>query len=328
MSKQRILIIDGDLVAYRSAAAIEKRTIIAEHIKSSRTKSFNTRTELKDLLKSKGLVYNKDDYKITDVQTPEDISFALHIVKNLVKQLEATAGSDRTEIYIGSGETFRHRLPLPTPYKNNRSEGLRPVHLKAARDYLMNNYNCSYIKDIETDDAITIRAYEEKAKGNVPILASTDKDAQGTQGVLVLNWMKDSEFEGLKEIPIVGSLWKDKTQYKGNGLKFLALQVISGDSADTYCGYELSEVKYGPAKALKALESAGTEQEVLRVVIDEFKRLYPSPVTYTSVHGEIITSDWNDLLCMYWKLAYMKRSWNDDSNFWTFANERKVYNEH
>lgn len=321
MTKQRVLIIDGDLVAYRSAAAIEKRTIIAKHLASGRTKDFNTRTELKELLKSKGKEYVKEDYEITDVQTPEDISHALYIIKNLVKSLEETSSADRTEIFIGSGETFRHRLPLPSPYKDNRA-GLRPVHLKAARDYLMQNYTCSYVKDIETDDAITIRAYEEKEKGNTPILASLDKDAQGTQGVIVLNWMKDSEFEGMKEIPLVGSLWKDKTDIKGNGLMFLAFQVLAGDKADTYSGYELSKVKYGPMKAFKALEGAQTEKDVLAVVVNEFKLLYPVGFSYTDCHGVGQVSDWDLMLQMYWKLAYMKRSWDDNSSFWDFAKQR------
>lgn len=327
MTKQRVLIIDGDLIAFKSAAAIEKRTIIAKHLTSGRTKDFNTRTELKELLKSKGKEYVKDDYEITDVQTPEDVSHALYIIKNLIKTLEETAGSDRTEIFIGSGETFRHKLPLPSPYKANRA-GLRPVHLKAARDYLMSNYTCGYVKDIETDDAITIRAYEEKEKGNIPILASLDKDAQGTQGVIVLNWMKDSEFEGMKEIPLVGSLWKDKATVKGNGLMFIALQTISGDSSDTYCGYSLSKVKYGPTKALKALETAVTEQDVLNAMINEFKLLYPEPFNYTDCHGVNHEGvGWLDMLNLYWACAYMKRSWNDTSSFWEFANKRGVYDK-
>jgi len=43
MSK-RLLIVDGDLVAYRHAAAAESRTIIAKHLDSGREKEFKTRT--------------------------------------------------------------------------------------------------------------------------------------------------------------------------------------------------------------------------------------------------------------------------------------------
>jgi hypothetical protein len=323
---KKVLIIDGDLVAYRSAAAVEKRTIIAKHIKSGRTKEFNTRTELKELCKSKDIEYNKEDYEITDVQTPEDISHALYIVKNLVKKLSEELKPDSTEMYIGSGENFRHRLPLPSPYKANRAEGLRPKHLKEVREYLMTQFNCSYVKDIETDDVITIRAYEELAKGNIPILSTIDKDAQQTQGVIVKNFAEGSEFdEELQPIPLVGNLYKTELGIKGNGLKFLAFQTLSGDPSDTYSGYELSKVKYGPVKAYKALEPCQTEQEVLEVLIQQYKLLYPEPVEYTDVHGVEHTATWRDLLEMYWRCAYMKRSWEDASYFWDYARERGVH---
>ena len=335
MKPKKILIIDGDLVAYRSAAAVEKRTIIAKHIKSGRTKELNTRTELKELCKAKGITYDKADYEITDVQTPEDISHALYIVKNLINNLKEQLQPDSIEMYIGSGETFRHRLPLPSPYKANRAEGLRPKLLKEVREYLMTQFNCSYVKDLEVDDVCSIRAYEELAKGNIPILSTIDKDAQQTQGVIVVNFAEGSEYDALEPIPLVGSLVriektdsKGKKSYtiKGNGLMFLAWQVCSSDPADTYMGYELSQVKgYGPTKAYNALQGCQTEQEILRVLIREYQLLYPDYVEYTDVHGVPQRMNWNDLLCMYWKCAYMKRSWEDASYFWDYARERAVY---
>lgn len=325
MKPKKILIIDGDLVAYRSAAAVEKRTIIAKHIKSGRTKELNTRTELKELCKSKGITYDKADYEITDVQTPEDISHALYIVKNLVNNLKEQLQPDSIEMYIGSGETFRHRLPLPSPYKGNRADGLRPKLLKEVREYLMTQFNCSYVKLDETDDVLSIRAYEELVKGNIPILSTIDKDAQQTQGVIVKNFAEGSEFDELEAIPLVGSLRKDKNTIKGNGLMFLAYQTLAGDSSDCYQGYELSEVPYGPTKAYNALQGCKTEQDILRVLIREYQLLYPDYVEYTDVHGVPQRMNWNDLLCMYWKCAYMKRSWEDASWFWDYARERGVH---
>lgn len=325
MKPKKILIIDGDLVAYRSAAAVEKRSIIAKHIKSGRTKELNTRTELKELCKAKGITYDKADYEITDVQTPEDISHALYIVKNLVNNLKEQLQPDSIEMYIGSGETFRHRLPLPSPYKGNRADGLRPKLLKEVREYLMTQFNCSYVKTLETDDVITIRAYEELAKGNIPILSTIDKDAQQTQGVIVKNFAEGSEFDELQPIPLVGELWKDKATIKGNGLKFLAYQTCCSDLSDTYCAYELSKVPYGPTKVFNVLKDLKTEQGILRAMVEQFQLLYPEVVHFTDTHGVPQSMNWNDLLCMYWKCAYMKRSWEDASYFWDYARERGVY---
>jgi 5'-3' exonuclease len=191
-------------------------------------------------------------------------------------------------------------------------------------------HKAQLVKGIETDDMITIRAYEELAKGNYPIIASADKDAQQSQGVEVLNFGQE-EWQG-KVIPDVGSLWKvvigkgPATDIKGDGLKFLAFQTLAGDKADTYFGYKLSNAKYGPAKAFKALEAAKTEQEVLQILIDEFKRLYPQPFEYTDCHGVLHSDvDWFDMLQLYWSCAYMKRSIDDESSFIQFAAERGVY---
>jgi hypothetical protein len=321
---ERVLIVDADLIAYRYAAANEKRSIIAKHIKSGREKIFKTRTELKAFLKEKDIEYKEEAYEIEDVQTAASVRFALRNVKSIIASLTEHTWADRVELYLGTGKTFRNALALPTPYKDNRDDLLKPLQLADIRKYMQVKHKAQMIKGIETDDMITIRAYEELAKGNYPIICSADKDAQQSQGIEVLDFTKDV-WQG-KVIPVIGSLWKEKTSYKGDGLKFLAFQVLAGDSADTYKGYELSNVKYGPAKAMKALEQASTEKEILEVVISEFKRLYPEPFDYTDCHNvEHKEADWFDMLEMYWTLAYMKRSMDDDSSFIQFAAERGVY---
>ena len=40
------LLIDGDVIAYRSSACIETRTVGVKHIKSGRVKVFDTRTQV------------------------------------------------------------------------------------------------------------------------------------------------------------------------------------------------------------------------------------------------------------------------------------------
>jgi hypothetical protein len=327
---QRILIIDADLIAYRYAAANEKRTIVAKHLKSSREKIFNNRTELKTLLKSKNMEFKPEDYEIEDVQTAASIRFALRNVKAIIQRLKDHTWADRVELYLGTGKVFRHALALPTPYKDNRDDLIKPLQLADVRRYMQVKHSAQLIKGIETDDMITIRAYEELAKGNYPIIVSADKDAQQSQGIEVLDFTQD-EWVG-KVIPDVGSLWKvtigkgPAYDIKGDGLKFLAFQTLAGDKADTYFGYKLSQLSYGPAKAFKALENAKTEQEVLQVLISEFKRLYPEPFDYTDCHGVGHTEvDWYDMLQLFWSCAYMKRSRDDDSSFIQFAAERGVY---
>lgn len=323
---ERVLIIDGDLIAYRFAAAGEQRSVVVKHIKSQKERVFKNRTTFKDFLAEKNYEYIEADYVIEDIQTVGSKDFTLGTIKKFFDRLKEETWADRIEVYIGSGDTFRHKLALPSGYKSNRVDNLRPILLDDTRHYLKLKYGAKVVPagSLEVDDVTTIRSYEELAKGNDPILVSNDKDAQQSSGIQVLNWQKDP-WE-LKLIPTVGSLYKEKAVVKGDGLMFLALQTLSGDTADAYCGYDLSNVKYGPTKAMKALEKAQTEKEVLEILISEFKRLYPEPFTYTDCHGvEHTDADWFDMLQMYWTCAYMKRSWDDESSFIQFAAERGVY---
>jgi 5'-3' exonuclease len=320
----RLLIVDGDLVAYRHAAAAESRTIIAKHLKSSREKEFKTRTEMKKFLSDKNIEFKPEDYEITDHQHPVDISFAISTVNASIEKLLENTWCDELEIYIGSGKTFRHSLPLPSPYKDNREDMLKPVHLTAVRNHLKRKYKAKVVENgLEVDDVVTIRSYECLQNDQEAVLASVDKDSYQCQGISLYNWL--AEEPKIELIPDLGHLRKVKSAVKGDGLMFLALQVLAGDSADTYKGYELSKVSYGPAKAMKALQDCTSEQQILRVLISEFKRLYPETFSYTDCHGvEHEEADWFDMLQLYWTCAYMKRSWDDVSSFMQFAMERGV----
>ncbi len=318
----RTLIIDGDLIAYRYAAAAEKRSIIATIKKAGNKKEFKNRTELKKFVIEKGFEYKAEDYEIEDVQTPVDVSIALATVKNLMEKLQEAAWADNVEVYLGTGKTFRHKLPLPTPYKDNRDDTLKPIHLEATRAYMRKKYGAQLVEEYEVDDVVTIRSYEYLNAGREAVLASVDKDSYQCQGVTLLNWGKDDW--KLELLPDVGELWKEKTAVKGNGLKFLALQTLAGDTADTYCGYTLSNVKYGPTKAMNALLDAKTEQEVMQIMFNEFKRLYPEKFEYTDCHGVQHEADWLSMLRLYWQCAYMKRSWKDPSDVFDFMDERKI----
>lgn len=322
---KRLLIVDGDLVAYKHAAAAETRSIIAKHLKSGNEKEFKTRTELKKFLADKNIEFKPEAYEITDHQHPMDISIAIGTVNKSISALLENTWCDDVEIYIGGGETFRHKLPLPSPYKSNRDDNIRPVHLTAVRNHLKRKYKAKVVdNDLEVDDVVTIRAYECLQNGQEAVLASVDKDSYQCQGISLYNWTDDDP--KIHVIPMIGHLRKVKHTIKGDGLLFLAYQALTKDDADTYCGYELSNVKWGPMKSLKFFEDCKTEKEILEKLISGFKMLYPENFNYTDCHGILHEEvDWFDMLNLYWQLAYMKRSWDDPSSFVQFAAERGVY---
>ena len=324
-SNKVALLIDADLIAYRCSSAAEKRSIKVKHKKSGDTKEFSTRTEFKKFLKDKNLEYNPDKFEIEDIQTAGEIKIMYNVIDKIMSNLQEFTFADVTEVYLGEGRNFRHELDLPSPYKDNRAGNIKPLYLKQARKYLRDKYKAKDCIGEETDDVVTYRAYHWKSKGYSSIIATLDKDAMQSSGCYILDWTKERDKWELLKIPEVGELWKEKSTVKGTGLKFLALQTIAGDLSDTYCGYELLPPKsYGPTKAMKVLEGCSTSKEVLEALVSEFKRMYPSPVTYTAWNGKVITKDHLELLQMYWHCAYMKRTEDDPSDFISFAKQHGV----
>lgn len=325
MTDKTILIIDGDLVAYVNSAAVEKRKVEVTHKPSGRVKEFGTRTDFKESLNKKNFEFKPDDYEYRDIQIPGLFSLVERNISNLFGKLKEVCWPDTIEIYQGEDSVlFRHELPLPTPYKDNRSS-TKPIMLRDTQQMLYNKYDAKPVRYIETDDMITIRAYEELAKGNIPVIATIDKDAMQSQGVGILNW-NDDKLE-VKYIDSLGEIHKHKTTYKGSGIKFLAYQALAGDPTDTYKPYDLSTIPYGPARAFKAIDPCKTEKEVLEVLISEYKRMFPGKHHYTSHNGVEVIADWKLMLRIYWQCAYMMRSHDDKSNFWDYASKYGIRKE-
>ena len=325
MTDKTILIVDGDLVAYLNAAAIEKRKVKVTHKPSGRMKEFGTRTEFKDSLKKKDFVFKPDDYEYEDIQIPGNFALVEKNVGNLFAKFKEICWPDEIEVYQGEPcVLFRNELPLPTPYKDNRG-ATKPLMLADTQQLLYNKYKAKPVRYIETDDMLTIRAYEELDKGNNPIIATIDKDAMQSQGVSVLNWNDDIPRANL--IHSLGEVHKHKTTYKGSGLKFLAYQTLAGDPTDTYKPYHLSAITYGPARAYNAVVNCKTEQEVLLAIISEYKRMFPSKLNYTAHNGVEILADWKLMLRLYWQCSYMMRSHADKSNFWDYASKYGIRKE-
>lgn len=321
---KRIAIIDGDTLCYRAAAAVETRTVEVHHLPSDRKKVFKTRTEFKEMLKSKEMEFVPEDYKFVDLQEAEPEQNAFHLVKTQLDRIKAATEPDEIKIYIAGGDNFRNMLALPTPYKP-RGDSMRPLHLLKVRKHCVDKYNAEDVSAsfLETDDVVTIESYEQLKQGNYPILASQDKDSMQTDGVCLFNWTVENPQEFI--VPELGSLYKDKNgTVKGSGLMWLAYQWIAGDMTDGYCGYDLSKVKYGPTKAMKALEKCNSLQEIYDAVVLEYQKLYPDKFSYTAWNGLELEADYRTMMDMYWQCAYMKRYWGDPSDYYQFWKSKGV----
>lgn len=316
-----VALIDGDVLSFRSAAAAEERSIKAIHKKSGRSKIFKHRTEFKEFLAEKGLEYDEEKYDIEDIQDAQPEAYCYHTIKRQVESIQKSLDAEFVEIFVGGEGNFREKLELPSKYKGQRAESLRPVLLDGAKQYILKKYHSNLITGKEADDALHIRAYELLASGHDPIIATIDKDARQGSGLKIFNWTVEEPV--VEDIPYLGDLRHNhiKKKIEGEGILFLCFQMLFGDPVDHYKPSELSSKKYGQMAAYKALKDAENAPKAFDIVEATYKDWYPSPVTYTAWDGSVHTKSWQEILDLYFKCVYMLRCEDDTTTFWSFRSE-------
>jgi len=318
---KKILLFDMDLIAFRSAAAVEKRSITALHKATNKSKVFNTRTELKDFLKEKGLVFKPNAYVITDIQEAPDQSYANQIVKTQVRNIAKALDAEICEGYIGGDHNFRLALDLPVQYKSNRSETIRPLLLDSTKDYVLSKYVGGLIEGIEVDDHVVVRSHELKQAGFDPVVVSIDKDCKGCVGIKIYNWT--DEEPAVVEVPAFGTLSYNKAKLKaeGIGLNFYCYQILRGDPSDFYSPSDLHKQRYGDVAAVNALKQAKSVLELRDAVVDQYRKWFPEPISYTTWDGRTVTKNYEEILELYHSCVYMRRTEDDQTTFFSYMQE-------
>lgn len=305
MTEKTICVIDGDLLAFKSAAANETRSIEALHNPTGRTKVFKHRTEFKETIDLEK--FPLDTFTITDKQEAADLSYALHTVKKMIEGICKVCKTDQYEIYLSGSDNFRDKLPLPSKYKGGREGLMRPLQLPEVKDYLINIHKAEVVTG-EADDKISIRQYDGVKSKTKIIGCSTDKDSLGTDG-WIYNWdtmEKPMLVKGLGELHI-----DDKGKVRGQGSKWKYLQWIVGDMIDGLNPCELAKVKFGEKGGYKALVDLQTDKECWQAVHDLYLKWYPESVEYIDQNGVKCCADYLDIAQVYWDSIHMLR-WEGD----------------
>lgn len=305
--QKTVLILDGDSIAYRCAAAAEERYIKVTHQPSQQTKIFKHRTEFKKVMQERGKEITAD-YLIEDCQDPEPIAYCLSTINNHIKRIADKVEPDEIKIFAGEQFNFRLELNLPVKYKGNRAESIRPVHLKEAKKYLQTKFKAQEAVGHEVDDACSYSAYDALRAGDKAVMYFYEKDQYQLDGVTLLY---DNDFMDYEVVPELGNLRLEKSAVKGLGLKFLAYQWICSDPVDCYCAYDLSKVRFGAKSAYNVLNDKQTTQEVLLAVINQFKTFYPDKFEYKDWRGQEHEGDWFKMMQMYYSCCRMMRSKDD-----------------
>lgn len=306
MTTKRILLADGDIIAFRCAAANESRSIKVTHKVTGQVTEHAHRTAFKEHIKDKFAI---EEFDIEDVRTAEDISHAYHAINTTIEALKKSCECSEVEVYLSGKTNFRDNLPLPSKYKGLRDGLDKPVQLKECREYLKKKYNCFIADNKEADDDLTIRCHELRKQGHIGIVASIDKDADGTD-IWLYNWTKMDKPVRIKGLGYLEL--DDKKVLRGQGRLWYYAQWVKGDTVDCFKPCEVSGKKFGDVGCYNLLKDCKTDKEAVQAVYNQYKTWYPTePIVYKDWQGNEQAMTRIEFMNLYASCAHMLR-WEGD----------------
>lgn len=255
-----ILNIEADEILYRSAFATQRTGYIFRSKAGNERdlKDAWTKTKIIKFMRENGKELNLD-YTLERYVIAEPVQHCLRIIHNTIKRLSAfgepvlwLSPSDRSNFRFGIQNTPGPRGP---GYKAGRPE--KPVHYKAAREYICEKYNAKEIQGYEADDALGLFQTKDS------IAVHIDKDINMVPGRHI-NWVTGEHYT----VPDgIGYIERNGKKIIGRGRKFFYFQLLTGDATDNIPGLP----GIGDITAFNLLENCFTEEECYRVVLDMYE---------------------------------------------------------
>ena len=334
MKKPNKVAIDGDIIAFKAASAIEDRYIVVTHVPSGRVKQFDSRTDFyghhskkaggwlgdvnAERIEQGKEPFDLSEFVIEDDRDVEPLEHSLHIAKQLIQGIVKACGVDEYVI-VGDGEdNFRKEVATICEYKGNRKDLIRPLYLDEVKEYLATKHPFVSTHSLEGDDVLSIMAYRGEA-----IQCTIDKDAYMTPCWLYDFDKADKPFE-IKDG--VGKLWEDgKGKHRAMGFKSLCKQLLCGDTTDAILPRALTNKRFGEKKAVALLSPLKSKKDCLQAVLDTYKTWYGTPVEYLHWNtGEEITASYFDIASEMFTLLYMLRDYDDNTTLSSLCDELDV----
>ena len=216
------LLVDGDLIAYRAAAA-------AGGVSYRYNKN---KFKYKKQAVGYCVRHKLDPDKIERLVHTEPEANAIHNVESIINRIaQAYIDYDsKFHLYLSGNTNFR--TDVAEDYKKNRAGLARPVHLDACKQHLVNKYGAIISDGCEADDLVAIHAHKLHKTDRKYSSVSLDKDFDMIPGEH-FNWVKDEKYY----------------THKAEGKLIFYRQILTGDSTDNIPGLK----KVGPKTAEKLL---------------------------------------------------------------------------
>lgn len=147
---------------------------------------------------------------------PDQENLACWQLDVLMKDILETTATDTYQCYLSGGENFRYKIA--PDYKGNRVDMVRPIHLQALRQHLVEKWGATITDGIEADDAVSIAQYNALDE---TAIAHIDKDIDMVSG-RHYNFNKKYWYDvGIEQ-----------------GMRWFFHQLVLGDKADNIPGFD------------------------------------------------------------------------------------------
>lgn len=221
------LLIDGDVIAFRAASAVQHNVL-----------DFETGIAAPQALLSEGqtAVYNTMQRLLLDV---------------VPKAHEL--GALTYQVFLSCPTAANWRFDVSSTYKSNRVDSVRPLLLDALKDYLRDEFGAITLPRLEADDAIGIAMTAPNPEGIDRIAIGRDKDFMTIPG---RHYQFGNETDRGK--PIIHEQTTEAADM------WHLVQALAGDRIDGYPGCPGMGVARAKVALLEPHTFTGTEGKVTR----------------------------------------------------------------
>ena len=186
-------------------------------------------------------------YRVGFACNEETEKVAIRTMADMLEELVFIELSSNIHVgYLTGKDNYRHDIAKTKPYKGNRKDAPRPVHLHSLREYLITAWDFRVADGQEADDAIGIHATLTRDNS---IIVSIDKDLDMIPGHHYNPVKKDYYYVN------------DKV-----ALKNFYRQILTGDKVDNIEGLR----GIGPKKADKILGDFDTDLAMYEAVLKAY----------------------------------------------------------
>lgn len=181
------VLVDGDIIAYRCAAATEGTYYTYEptgrkfkyHKEAIKYSAARLEMSVKEGLKASE-IRKLAAADLTKHAEPEPVENAYHNMKQIFRKItnHYSKWEPEYKVYLTSPTLFRDEIS--DSYKASREGLKRPTHLKACKDWLKEVYGAVEVEQYEADDLIAMEWYRKDDAECV--IVSLDKDLMQLAG--------------------------------------------------------------------------------------------------------------------------------------------------